>query len=542
MAHRELRLPAVDGIFVGAGHNALVAAAYLARCGMRVLVLDGRPDAGGGLVTSPLTLPLFLHNWAAFFLRWTPRARIWRDLDLGRHGVRVTVPPVQVAIPFAGGGGVAAYRSVARTAAALRRFSRRDAAEYARTAREFGELARRVVDPIRSSPPLAAEELAELLGASASGRRFAALAAEVPLDLVRGRFEHEVTRTLALFNVATRGFLPLLDVPGVGGAVVASLPAGHGSALVRGGSARAAEALARSVYAAGGLVVGGAEVARIRVGGGRATGVELADGRVVEARRFVCSSLPPALTLGSLVDAAHVDAELRARVLEPALQPDGVLGVHLALRQPPRYGGDGAELGRALNHCVGYASSDDFERDMHAVRAGEVPAVAAMQAAVPSLLDPAQAPPGHTAAFAWRLVPLRPRDPSLAGWQGDAPRALADATVRRWAEYAPNLAQAELARAVVTPADVGAEIPSMIAGDRHHGWYHPDNSGARRPHPALSGYRTPIEGLYHCGSSMHPGGAITGQPGYNAATVIARDLHLPLWWNPPDVRAALRSL
>jgi phytoene dehydrogenase-like protein len=188
---------------------------------------------------------------------------------------------------------------------------------------------------------------------------------------------------------------------------------------------------------------------------------------------------------------------------------------------------------------VGYETSQDFVRDMEGIRRGTVPKTLGLHVGVPTNFDPGQAPPGYATAFAWQFVPSRPAEGGADLWAGPATEEFAARMVATWRDYAPNLAQAELARGIHSPLDTVRHVPSMILGDRHHGSYHPDNFDFNRPHPSLSNYRTPIEGLYHCGSDSYPGGSFTGQPGYNAATIIARDLEYNIWWQPQDPHEVL---
>jgi len=531
-----------DGIFIGAGHNALVAANYLAQAGVRVIVVESQGWIGGGLCTEEVTLPLFQHNLHVFFVRWSPDYRIWRDLELERYGLEILTPDVQNAIPFREGGGLAIFRSVAQTAKAIRRLSPKDAETYLRIHAEFAELAARILTPLRFAPPLPEEELAERLGRSALGRRFLRWWRTSALDLVRELFTHEAVRALVLCNVAVRGYLPVLDVPGTGYIVVQALPGAHTGALVRGGTAAAARALAARLYAHGGLILTQAPVTRILVQNGRAVGVELANGHRLRARRFVCSSLPAPLTLGSLVEPSALDPSWREILAGYRWNEEALFGVHLALRTPPVYRGTRPEdpLNQALNHFVGYETSVILEQHLREIREGRLPETPALHVGVPTRLDPSQAPPGYATAFAWAFVPNGPA--AMARWEGPERLRYAERVLERWAEYAPGLQEEILAIAVHTPLDTERLIPSMVRGDRHHGSYHPHNFWASRPHPALGRYRTPIEGLYLCGSGSFPGGSFTGQPGYNAATIIAQDLGVPLWWRPRSAEEILAAL
>lgn len=539
MTTNKIPLPEeVDGIFIGGGHNNIVAANYLGRAGAQVLVLESQPKIGGGLTTKEVTLPLFKHNLHAYFVRWTPDYLIWNDLQPSRYGLQTFVPEVQNSIPFRDGGGLVTYNSIERSLAAIRELSPHDAETYGRVYAEYDEMVHQIINPLDFAPPLPSEELETLLKRSELGRRFLELNRYSALDLIRELFEHEAVRTLVLFNVSVRGYLPVLDAPNSGYIVPKALFGSHHGAMIKGGSYEATRALAASLFACGGVAATNTRVERIIVEQNRATGVELSDGRRVRARKFICSNLAAPLTLGRLVEAQHLDSGLREAALNYSWNAESLFGVHLALREPPHYRGvdPDSPLHQALNYWVGYETSDDFERDMHQIRDGVIPSdLGALHVSVPTRFDPSQAPPGYTTTFAWQFVPNRPADGGAEYWNDDTvSETFAEQMVAKWREYAPNLAKAEIARAVHSPGDTQRHVPSMMFGDRHHGSQHPDNVFANRPHPSLSNYQTPIAGLYLCGASTHPGGSFTGQPGYNAATVIAKDLGYELWWKPKD--------
>lgn len=534
------RLPEeVDGIFVGGGHNALVAAAYLARAGQSVLVLEGGDTLGGGVRTEAVTFPLFRHNLHAFFVRWTPDYRIWHDLDLDRYGVRAIYPEVQNGIPYDGGNqALLNYRDVDRSVAAVRALSPADADAYARVHAESDALTRRILAPLRFAPPLPGDEEAELLGRSRAGRRLLELSRRSALDLIREWFQAEPLRALVGFNVAVRGYLPVLDEPGTGYIVPLALANSHEGRIIEGGSAEMTRALAAAVYAGGGMLATGTPVGAIDVTDGRARGVTLRDGRRVRARRFVASSVPAPITMLELVGRAHLDPALAAALDGYRWLEEALFGVHLALRERPRFTAEATapDLPRALNLALGYESSDDLVRDMRALRDREIPPQAALHSSVPTVHDPTQAPSGFHTTFGWQFVPRS------SEWDDTADSRQTTAMFDAYARYAPNLPDVTLAVIPHSPAATGRLVPSMPRGDRHHGSYHPDNWGANRPHQQLSGYRTPVEGLYLCGATQHPGGSFTGSPGYNAAGVIADDLGVEAWWPRPDARAVLAAL
>jgi phytoene dehydrogenase-like protein len=532
----------VDGVFIGGGHNSLVCAAYLAKAGLRVAVLEASSQIGGGTTTDEVTLPGFRHNLHAYFVRWTPEYEVWRDLDLGRHGASSIFPEVQNALPFDHGQrALVTYQDLDRSIAEIRRLSAADADNYRRLHAEFTDLTRRIDSPLRLAHPIPPDELIDLMGRSRSGHRFLELDRESPLDVVCNAFESEPLRALILFNVAVRGYLPNLDVVGLGSIVALALSNSHGGRIVEGGTYAVVQALARSLADKNGLVATNAEVASIDVVGGRATGVTLTDGRKVRAKRFVASGVPAPMTMLELVGPSHLEAGLAGELAGYRWLEEALFGVHWALGERPRFAAEAynPDVPRALNLALGYESSADLTAHMMAIRAAANTNDAPIHASVPTIHDPTQAPPNMHTTFGWHFVP----GPSTRGkWDAAAGEERAAAVIDTYSRYAPNLPAATLALTAHSPDDTEQRVGSMRGGDRHHGSYHPSNWGWNRPSPLMPGYRTPIAALYLCGASQHPGGSFHGQPGYNAASVIADDLGLEKWWSPGDARKALADL
>ncbi len=538
----EIRMPGrVDGVFVGGGHNAMVCAAYLARAGQRVLVLEAAPQLGGGTTTDEITLPFFRHNLHAYFVRWTPEYAVWNDLDLDSYGVRSIYPEVQNAVPFEGGErALVTYADLDRTVAEIARISARDAGTYRRLFEEYTELAKAVDTPLRFSPPIPTDELTDLLGRSELGRRYLAMDEQTPLDLVRDAFDSEPLRSLVLFNVAVRGYVPNLDVAGIGSIVALALANSQGGRLVEGGTYEVAKAIGSAVIDAAGTIVTNARVAQINTSNGRATGVTLTDGRTVDAG-FVVSGAPAPITMLELVGGDQLDSGLRDDLANYRWLEEALFGVHWALAERPRFKAEAynPDVPRALNLALGYESSDDIVAHMEAIRAARQTPDGPIHVSVPTLHDPSQAPAGRHTTFGWHFVP----GPPMRGrWDGTAIEDRAAAIVRSYAAYAPNLEAATLALATHSPDGTERRIISMRNGDRHHGSFHPSNWGINRPTPLMPGYATPIEGLFLCGASQHPGGSFHGQPGYNAAGAVADWLGVEKWWKPADAREVLRAL
>jgi phytoene dehydrogenase-like protein len=531
----------VDGVFVGGGHNSLVCAAYLARAGLKVLVLEAAPRIGGGTTTDEVTLPGFKHNLHAFFVRWAPQYAVWRDLELDRHSVRSIYPTVQNAVPFDGGTrALVTYADLERSLAEIARLSPRDAEAYRRLHAEFTELTRRVDTPLRFSPPLPLDELSARLGSSRLGRRYLELDSRSPLEIVCDAFESEPLRSLVLFNVAVRGYLPNLDTRGIGSIVALALPNSHQGRLVAGGTYEVARAIADSLVGAGGAIATEAKVVSIVISGGRAVAVELEDGRRVEAS-FVVSGAPAPITMLELVGPSHLDDGLRDDLVGYRWLEEALFGVHWALSDRPVFQSEGynPDVPDALNLALGYESSQDLVDGMEAIRAAQNVENGPIHVSVPTIHDPTQAPAGFHTTFGWHFVP----GPSSRGkWNAAAVAERVEAMVGTYETYAPNIDAVTIDVSSHSPDDTETRVVSMRGGDRHHGSFHPDNWGYARPTTLMPGYRTPIEGLYLCGASQHPGGSFHGQPGYNAAGVVAEDLGIEPWWGPRDARGALDDL
>lgn len=531
---------AFDGIFIGGGHNSLVSASYLAKAGLKVLVCEAAPAIGGGTTTAEVTLPGFLHNLHAYFVRWTPEYAVWNDLELGRFGVRSVYPEVQNALPFED-RALVTYADLDRTVAEIERLSATDANAYRSLHAEFTELTREVDTPLRFGEPLPPDELAELLERSRLGRRYLELDSRSPLDIVLDVFESEPLRSLILFNVAVRGYLPNLDVPGIGSIVALALANSQQGRMIEGGTYEVADAIGRSLTSAGGEIITDARVTSVSVTSGRATGVELADGRTFVARQFVASGAPAPITMLELVGRRHLDPSLATDLDGYRWLEEALFGVHWALSDRPRFTAEtyNPDVPRALNLAMGYETSDDLIDHMRAVNDVRNTADGPIHTSIPTIHDPSQAPEGRHTTFGWHFVP----GPETRGaWDDDAVNERTDAMVATYTRYAPNLGEVTLELSPHSPDATEKRIISMRGGDRHHGSFHPDNWQWNRPTSEMPGYRTPIDRLYLCGASQHPGGSFHGQPGFNAAGVIADDLGIEPWWSRRDVASVLRGL
>jgi phytoene dehydrogenase-like protein len=524
-----------DGIILGTGHNALVLQAYLARSGLRVLSLDRASVPGGGLTTveNP-RLPGFRHNIHSFFHRAVTMMPWYRDLELRRHGAVYLEPELNVALILPDGRSLQWWTDLDRTVDSFAEFSQRDAACLRGWVEEFQPIVDQIILPEVQSPPLPPERRTELLGRSALGRRFLEVSARTPLDFVREEFEHDVVRAGLLFFNGMREID--LRATGFGHSIAALLAGRHKAQMCLGGSARLAEALVEDIREHGGEIRTGAEPKAILTRDGRATGVELASGERIAAGAFIASGLNPQQTFLNLLDADAVPPPLReaaSRFRYNQIAP--LFALNVALREPPRYTAAERrpELNRAFMVILGLERMDQFHEMVAAHERGEIPP-AIMWGACPTLFDPSQAPSGRHTGFMWQKAPYALQS-DARNW--DAVREVhGQAMLALWGRFAPNLAEEGtiLDAFARSPLDTERSLPNMCRGDLLVGSLSDGQVGYNRPFPGAGQYRTPVGGLYVCGGSTHPGGNITGLCGYNAAAVVAADLRLNLWWDPPQ--------
>ncbi len=519
-----------DAIVIGAGHNGLTAAAYLARAGWSVLVVEQR-DVIGGATTTEEFYPGFRVD--AFAHRMGPFSRrVFEDLRLATHGLEMVRPdPARLAL--ADGRSLPFYRDPARTAEVIRSFSGQDATRWAAFCARIGD-AMRLVDAVRQSQPPelpkpAVRDLLRLAGIGLMLRRrgrraFAQTLRLLPMslaDLLDEWFESDVLKGA----IAAAGLVGLMQGPRGAGTAYGLLdrqalddPPAGGVALARGGTGRVAEALAAAARAAGAELRTSAAVERIVVRADAAAEIALAGGDVIPAR-YILSSADPRRTFLQLVGPEALDPAFVQQVRHIRMR--GVCAkVHLALGELPRFagvGGGDAELRGAITVAP---SLDYLEHGFDDAKYGGVSERPFLEAVIPTLSDPGLAPAGrHVMSVLVQYVPYRLE---AGAWDAARREALGDAVVKLLAQYASNLPGAVLHREVLTPFDVEQRL-GLTEGGIFQGEMALDQLFFMRPVPGWARYRTPVNGLYLCGAAAHPGGGVTGLPGYHAARAVLRD-------------------
>jgi phytoene dehydrogenase-like protein len=508
-----------DGIILGAGHNGLVLQAYLGRAGLKTLCLERAKRIGGGLATvEDPRWPGFRHNIHSVFHRAIDQMPWYRELELARRGARYVEPELNVALVLKSGDALCWWTDFEKTAASFAAFSARDAATLRRWREAFVPILERILGPEARQPPVEPERRISLLEKTAEGRLVLETSALSPLEFVEREFEHPVVKAGLLFFNGLREVD--LRLRGFGHHIPALLASPAKAQLCLGGAARLAEALAAAVRESGGEIRTSCEPRRIVVERGRVIGVETREGEMLRAR-FVASGLNPQQTFLDLISESDLGAEWRSRAEAfeyNLLAP--LFSLNLVLGEPPRYRAEEKhpELARAFMVILGLERYEQFNDIVRCHEQGRIPPTV-MWGACPTLFDPSQAPRGAHTAFMWEKVPFdRPWDVERESHGADL--------LQTWTSYAPNLAHDTLGWFARSPLDTERELPNMRHGDLLVGAFANGQVGYDRPFRGAGQYRAPIDGLYLCGSSSHPGGNVTGLPGYNAAQVLLADLGL----------------
>lgn len=523
---------AYDAVVVGAGHNGLCLAAYLARAGLSTLVLERRHEEGGGVNTEEPVLPGFRHNLHAQYMEFLDVMPMVADFGLERLGLRTLAPEAQAGIAFGDGRPpLVLHRPdlLERTRASIARYSRADADLYVELKRRAAALEPLVAGGLYNLPvPQSAELQGEMLEAAFGDlgvRRDYAL--KSPRAVIDELFETSELRAL-LYRATVEWGAPL-EESGLGGMFLTFVMWTMGNwKLCLGGTHSLAKAMTQACYREGVDLLESSPVERILVEDGRAVGVRVRGGAEYRAQRVVASNADLRQTLLTLVGPEHLSDVWRRRAEAFRYGPSHVLGTGAwCLREPPAY--RGARVDPDIDRCfytvVGYDSAEDVLRYVRDAYGGRVPERAGAGTWVNSLWDPAQAPPGRHAATCWYFLPTA-SSLDAADW-AEVRAHQNGRLLRLWQQAAPNMTPANvIAQRCYTPDQMEAKN-LMREGDFSNGEFALDQLGANRPFPEASSYRTEIDGLYLCGPSAYPGGGVHAACGYNAFKAIAADLGLP---------------
>lgn len=530
-----------DGIILGTGHNALILQAYLGQAGLKTLSIDRLPTAGGGLVTveNP-RLPGFLHNTHSFFHRNVTGLPWYRDLRLAERGAEYIEPDLNVAMVLKDGRTLEWWADIDKTVASFREFSAKDADALRRWRDAFEPILGNILGPESQSAPIPPERRRELLEKTAEGRFLLEVSALSPLEFVQREFENPAIQAALLFFNGLREVD--LRCRGFGHHIPALLAAKGRAQMCRGGSQGLAKALVAAVNESGGEIRLDTTPREIVVENGRVAGIVTDEGDLIRAKHFVASGLNPQQTFLDLFDERHVPSEWRAKATAfeyNLLAP--LFAVNLALREAPAYRAveQNPQLSEALMVILGLEDVSAFPEIVRHHEAGTIPPTV-MWGATPSVFDPSQAPAGKHTAFMWEKLPYRLHGDPF-NWDR-AKEKHGEQMIDLWNEYAPNVRDTIEDSFVRSALDTERTFPNMREGDLLVGAFTNGQVGYDRPFAGAGHYRGHLPGLYLCGSCCHPGGNVTGLPGYNSAQVILADQHIQADWMPEPAEQRLARL
>src|SRR5574337_312830 len=526
-----------DAVIVGGGHNGLVTAAYLARGGLRVLVLERRHVLGGASVTEELW-PGYKVSAAAYLCSLL-QERIIRELDLPRFGYHVYPKDPAFFTPFADGRHFTMWQSQKKTCEEIAKFSRKDAEAYPAYEDYIERLAQFAERMLLETPPnLARTRLTDLTALGKLGWHLLKMSDEERVGHIR-IFTQSVAEFLEPWfeseqlkvTLATDGVIGTNGGPRSPGTAyillhhVMGKVDGHRGlwGFVRGGMGALSEAIAGAARAAGATVRTEAPVERIFIEGGaangRALGVVLEGGEEIHARAVISSADPKRTFLG-LVGEAHLDPEF-ARAVRNIAMKGCSMKINLALDGLPSFRAlPGSSLMPHHKTTMHVCPDLDYvERAWDDAKYGRPSERPMLEMTVPTTYDDSLAPPGkHIMGIFLQYTPYELRG---ADWHS-LKETYADRVMDLIEEYAPGFKSLVRARHVLSPLDF-EQTYGLTGGNIFHGEMSVGQLFFLRPVPGWARYRTPVRGLYLCGSGTHPGGGVMGAPGYNAAREILRD-------------------
>ncbi|MGD9509042.1 MAG: phytoene desaturase family protein [Geminicoccaceae bacterium] len=507
-----------DAVVIGAGHNGLVAAGYLAKNGLSTLVLERSDRIGGACITTEL-IPGFKVSMAAQVLGML-RQRIVEDLELEQHGLRFRFRDPEIFVPYPDGRHVFFYPDAARTVASIARLAPKDAEAYARYDTATTEIARAVGSFMLQPQP----SVAEFAAAFANADQLNTVLFGSIADYLERFFESYYVQGPMAYGAMSGSD----QSPYAAGTafskfyhVAADLGGRFGSwAIVEGGMGSVTKALASALRAHGGEIRLEAPVAQILHRGGRAAGVVLENGDEIAAEA-VLANPDPKTTLLKLTPKEAMDAEDRASVGRIKAKGSGVK-INFALAELPDFTTlPGRTVGPQHSGGIMIAPSIDYyDRAWQEARRGVPASRPFSQMVIQSATDPTVAPEGrHTLSLWCHHFPY-----ALAEGDIDTEREkIADRMTDILTELAPNFRSSVLARQIFLPVDIERTY-GIEGGQIFHTELVPEQVLWNRPIPGRSGHGDIVAGLYLCGAGTHPGGDVNGAPGHNAARALLRDI------------------
>ncbi|MFQ5665423.1 MAG: phytoene desaturase family protein [Candidatus Binatia bacterium] len=516
-----------DVVVVGAGPNGLIAAAYLARAGLEVALVERRYEVGGGLATEEILFPGFYSNIHAIYHMMVDYMPALRDFDLSRHGLVWIKPNLQTSMVFEDGESLLLTRMIEDATDSIHKLSQKDAVAFGKVMRNWRRISREIIVPATYLPPMPPVDASVAMQRTDIGKAMLEITEQSPLQIITDTFENDRVRALLLYTCCMWGLDP--RETGLGFFVPLLIDRGMNKAYCQGGSHKLAGSLAREIVQAGGVILEGSQVNKIHLRNGAVCGVELWEGRTLHSE-VVVSSLDPHSTFFDLVGARNLPASLKSAVDGWIYDKWSLNTLHVASEEAPHYACGDPWVDESFMTIVGFESTDQILAHWDNVTAGKVdPKAVGGHATCETRLDPHLTRfPGKHVSFLQIHAPYE----IAGGWEkrgGELEKAM----LAKWQKAAPNMKRENIIRtSMETPEDIEIRLPNMRRGSIKHGDYKPVQLGCFRPNQACSSTKTPITGLYVCGASTYPGGLVLGGPGYLGANKVAEDMGVKKWWRP----------
>jgi len=516
-----------DVVVIGAGPNGLITAAYLAKAGLKVVLVERRYEIGGGLATEEILFPGYYSNIHAVYHMMVDFMPALRDFDLREHGLVWIKPNLQTSMVFEDGKSLLLTRMLEDTVDSIHKFSTKDAVTFGRIMRDWRKISQEIVVPATYIPPMAPLDMFECMERTQLGKDMLELTERSPLDIITDTFENDRVRALMLYTTCMWGLNP--KETGLGFFVPLLLDRGMNKSYCQGGSHKMAGALAREFVRNGGCILDSSQVNKINIRNGSVCGVELWEGRTLHSK-VVVSSLDPHTTFLDLVGTENLSGDLKDSVSGWEYDKWSYSTLHVASEEAPKYACGDPWVDESFMTIAGFESMDQILEHWENVIAGRLDLQAfGGHSTCQTLFDPhLSRVPGKHVSFFQSHAPYGIE----GGWEKRGPE-FQEAVLAKWQKAAPNMtAENRLMTALETPEDIEIRLPNMRRGSIKHGDYNPLQLGCFRPNQECSGTDTPIEGLYVCGASTYPGGLVLGGPGYLAANKVADDMGVTRWWKP----------
>jgi phytoene dehydrogenase-like protein len=509
-------------VVAGAGHNSLITAAYLAKAGYSVIVLDARPIPGGGASTEEPLLPGYKMDTCSTghtLIRANPLLTKDELGLIGKYGLKYVEPDPVAHVRFPDGEYITHWLDIDRTCEEIARFSKHDAAAYRRMMGEYDEV-KGAYAAARNTPPGMGPSLHERLLKTPHGSKWVRIEAMSSWDVIRREFEDRHIQAYMLWQAFQT--VQAVDAPGSGSLAYSLIYSRQERSwsIPLGGSGKLTDGLVAFLEEHGAQVICNRKIAKLVLENGRCAGVETADRERYLGTKAVVSTIH----VKHLIDMAPLAAWPEDFHFGVETYDIGItnMGVYLAATEAPMFTTREGTQSAVSAGLVGWP--EDMIRIGRDIKDGKfISGVTWLLVATPTLADPSRAPVGHhtvklLSPQSWQLPPGEKDWDTLK-------EKHADYQVEQLRKHAPNfIADKILARLVKSPDDFEHSNPHMIHGTFHGGDRGLAQSGALRPVPGWGQYRMPIPGLYQTGGTTHPGGSITGAPGRNAAMVILEDL------------------